>query len=34
QQKGKPHIDPNQCVGCGVCAQICPVHAIGTVKEG
>ena len=34
QEKGKPHIDPNQCVGCGVCAQICPVHAIGTVKEG
>ena len=24
----KAHIDPNQCVGCTVCAQVCPKGAI------
>jgi indolepyruvate ferredoxin oxidoreductase alpha subunit len=26
------HINPLLCVGCGVCAQICPAKAIGVVK--
>jgi len=30
---GKPQIDPNLCVGCTVCAQICPVGAIGEVRK-
>ncbi len=27
-ENGKSRIDPTQCVGCTVCAQVCPVHAI------
>jgi indolepyruvate ferredoxin oxidoreductase alpha subunit len=25
---GKSMIDPNQCVGCTVCLQVCPFDAI------
>ena len=32
---GKAHIDETLCVGCGVCEQLCPVHAFeSTKKEG
>ena len=31
-KNGKSHIDPNQCVGCTVCAQVCPKGTI-TRKE-
>lgn len=29
----KSSIDINKCVGCSVCAQVCPVNAIGKVVE-
>lgn len=29
---GKAHINERLCVGCGVCAQVCPFNAIGEVK--
>ena len=28
----KSSIDPDKCVGCSVCAQVCPVHAIQKVE--
>ena len=31
--EGKPYIDPGQCTGCSICAQICPENAILPVKE-
>ena len=27
-ENGKAKIDPTQCTGCGLCASICPAHAI------
>jgi indolepyruvate ferredoxin oxidoreductase alpha subunit len=30
---GKVNIDPDTCVGCAVCAQICPENAISPVKK-
>ena len=29
---GKPVIDPGQCTGCSICAQICPENAILPIK--
>ena len=26
--EGRVHIEPSLCYGCGLCSQICPVHAI------
>ncbi len=26
--RGKPQFDPDKCVGCGACAQVCPSRAI------
>jgi indolepyruvate ferredoxin oxidoreductase alpha subunit len=31
-ENDKVRINPNQCSGCGVCAQICPEHAIMPLK--
>ena len=34
-KEGKAHVDFTQCVGCGVCEQLCPTHAfVSTEKEG
>ena len=34
-KEGKAHVDFTQCVGCGVCEQLCPVGAFeSTGKEG
>ncbi|MGC8493190.1 MAG: thiamine pyrophosphate-dependent enzyme, partial [Syntrophobacteraceae bacterium] len=32
-REGRPWIDPAQCTGCSVCAQICPENAILPVKD-
>ena len=32
-ENDKVRINPNQCSGCGVCAQICPEHAILPLKQ-
>jgi len=29
----RPAIDPNMCIGCTVCAQVCPENAILPIKE-
>jgi indolepyruvate ferredoxin oxidoreductase alpha subunit len=29
----KSHIDPNQCTGCGLCAQVCKFDAIHQVEQ-
>ena len=31
--EGKVTINPAQCIGCGVCAQICPTQAIKEIKK-
>ncbi len=28
EYRGKPHIDPNVCIGCGACVQACPANAL------
>lgn len=33
-EEGKVQIDPDLCVGCAVCAQICPENAIAPLKTG
>jgi pyruvate ferredoxin oxidoreductase gamma subunit len=30
---GYPVIDYDHCKGCMICSQVCPIHAIETVKE-
>lgn len=32
-KNGKSYIEPELCVGCTVCAQVCPVKAIGRKEE-
>lgn len=32
-REGRPWIDPAQCTGCSVCAQICPENAILPIKD-
>ncbi len=31
--EGKVDINPNQCTGCAVCAQVCPEHAIVPIRD-
>jgi indolepyruvate ferredoxin oxidoreductase alpha subunit len=33
EDSGKAVIDPAQCVGCGVCSQVCPKNAIEEVQK-
>ena len=32
--RGNPHVDQEQCVGCGACAHVCPADAIEIVGNG
>ncbi|HDI78072.1 MAG TPA: hypothetical protein ENF54_00360, partial [Desulfobacteraceae bacterium] len=32
-EEGKVYIDKNLCIGCSVCAQICPERAIVPAKD-
>ena len=32
--KKRPQFDYRRCVSCGICAQECPVSALGMKKEG
>ncbi|MFZ7127048.1 MAG: indolepyruvate ferredoxin oxidoreductase subunit alpha [Desulfobacterales bacterium] len=32
-EKDQVRIDPDICIGCAVCAQVCPEHAIAPVRE-
>ena len=32
--KKRPKFDYLNCVSCGICAQACPVSALGMAKEG
>ena len=33
-RKKRPEFDYLRCVSCGICAQACPVSALGMRKEG
>ena len=32
KRNGLVETDPTQCIGCGMCANVCPKHAIGVRK--
>lgn len=32
--RGQQHLDKDKCVGCGICAQMCPNDVIEVVKSG
>ena len=32
--RGQQHLDKEKCVGCGICAQMCPNDVIEVVKSG
>ena len=32
KREGRVETDPTQCIGCGMCANVCPKHAIGVRK--